>query len=106
MVYFAYYVVQKILKKERLPKTAILLSFLALLCWLPGLYFFSTKAKTTMVTPAQSRNMNQECILFNFYDSHDIWHILSAAGLYSTFVLLLILDDGVIDVPRKELKVF
>lgn len=37
------------------------------------------------VTAAESREMNAECVLLNFFDSHDLWHILSAVGIFFIF---------------------
>ena len=32
-------------------------------------------------TPEISRNKNQKCIIIDFYDYHDLWHILSSSAL-------------------------
>ena len=79
--------------------------------------------------PAESRAMNQECSLFGFYDKHDIWHMLSAFGMFFTFLVrdlielyyyyvsiepfffsrlqfVLVIDDGVANWERKKLKIF
>ena len=32
-------------------------------------------------TPEISRNKNQKCIIIDFYDYHDLWHILSSFAL-------------------------
>ena len=37
--------------------------------------------------PAESRAMNQKCSLLDFYDKHDIWHMLSAFGMFFTFLV-------------------
>ena len=59
-----------------------------------------------MLTAAESRNKNSECILGKLYDAHDIWHFFSATGLFFGFVLLLVLDDGIDHIPRKEIYIF
>ena len=55
-------------------------------------YFFAKELKTSAGTPAESRNKNADCALLIF-DNHDIWHFLSAAGLYQHFMFLLTLED-------------
>lgn len=57
-------------------------------------------------TPAESRQFNQECKLFRFYDFHDIWHFLSAVGMFFTFMVLLTLDDDLSHTHRTQIVVF
>ncbi|KAJ8978689.1 hypothetical protein NQ317_004217 [Molorchus minor] len=58
------------------------------------------------VTPAESRHLNQNCIMLNFFDKHDVWHLLSAPALYFSFMFLMCLDDDIIDTNQKEITVF
>ncbi len=106
MVYFLYYVSMKLIKKEKIPPFAIGTTILALICWIPAFYFFVTASKSTEVSPAESRNLNAACLISDLYDTHDIWHFLSAAGLFFNFVLLLVLDDGIAHVPRNKISIF
>ena len=39
------------------------------------------------LTPAESRELNHECLLLGYYDSHDIWHFLSATALLVSFLV-------------------
>ena len=39
------------------------------------------------IPPAESRAKNERCVFLNFYDEHDIWHMLSACGMF--FALLV-----------------
>ena len=45
--------------------------------------------------PLLLRKLNKECIWLNFFDSHDIWHFLSGAGLFFEFMFILTIDDDV-----------
>ena len=40
------------------------------------------------------------------YDHHDIWHFFSATGLFFNFLMLLLLDDGIDQVPTDEINIF
>ena len=48
-------------------------------------WIFPKKATTDKsLTPEKSRDYNQECIILNFFDAHDLWHILSSHALLMT----------------------
>ena len=58
--------------------------------WIAAFYFFLGKATTDKAeTPENSRNLNHECCLLNFYDYHDVWHILSSHALLMTVCLVI-----------------
>ena len=71
-----------------------------------GLYFFQNPPNSFEGTAAQSRNYNKECNMFHFYDYHDIWHFLSAAGMFFCFMLLLTLDEGLMDQDTQSILIF
>lgn len=45
-------------------------------------------------------------MLVRYYDSHDIWHFLSAFALFFTCWILLTLDDGIKTVPQGDIVDF
>jgi hypothetical protein len=73
--------------------------------WATLTVFFFDNATLWTVTPAESRQWNQVCIVMNFYDKH-VWHLLSAPALYLPFMFLLCLDDDLVDKKRKDIIVF
>ncbi len=63
--------------------------------WGFALYCFLGKQVTDKVeTPEKSRNLNHECTWLEFFDYHDIWHILSSHGLLMMvyFVMFMSLE--------------
>lgn len=52
------------------------------------------------------RLLNQPCVLFDYFDTHDVWHFLSATGIFLLLILLYVLDNGLEDVPRSDIRVF
>ena len=84
----------------------IVYSLLAMICWIPALYFFKTIKSSSNLTPAESRNLNEECAVLDLYDNHDIWHIFSAGGLFFSYMLLLTLDDGLFYTRRDTIHIF
>ena len=105
MLYFNFYWIMKLIKKEPVKVMPVVMAILMMICLIPGGYLFSSKEKTTVTTPALSRNLNKPCVLMIF-SGHDLWHFLSAAGLFFLFLLLLIIDDGIEDWPRNKIRIF
>ena len=68
--------------------------------------FFSNPPYSQGGSAAESRNFNRDCDIFDFYDYHDIWHFLSAAGLFFCFMLLITLDEGLLDTDTQSILVF
>ncbi|ODM96325.1 SID1 transmembrane family member 1 [Orchesella cincta] len=80
--------------------------FTSLTLWGIAIYFFFHEGSTWEASPAESRIQNNDCIIFGFYDSHDMWHFLSSAGLFCTAMLLLTVDDDLVDQPKSTIPVF
>ena len=105
MLYFFYYCLMKTIKKEPMKPMGYYLAFFVLAFMLPGGYLFTAKEKTTVESPAESRNMNKECVIMIF-SGHDLWHFLSSAGLFFVFLFLLVIDDGIADWPHQNICIF
>ena len=106
LVYTVYYISMKTYHKEKIRGPPIVYSILAVLCWVPALYFFTAIKSSSLVTPAESRNLNEECAVLDLYDNHDIWHIFSAGGLFFSYMMILTLDDGLFYTRREEIHIF
>ncbi|KAJ8721751.1 hypothetical protein PYW07_002526 [Mythimna separata] len=106
LLYMVFYLSMKLLHGERPRWYAWLYLAAASAAWAPGLYFFISGSTDWSTTPALSRHLNHECVVLQFYDSHDLWHILSAVALYFSFNAMLTWDDGLAAVKRTEIAVF
>ncbi|RZC36405.1 Sid-1-related C [Asbolus verrucosus] len=106
LLYFFFYIMMKFIHRERVNKLSLFFLVLSVLCAVPAMYFFLHKSISWSKTPAQSRQFNQECKLLRFYDFHDIWHFLSAIGMFFTFMVLLTLDDDLSHTHRSKIVVF
>jgi hypothetical protein len=61
-----------------------------LACWMMALYYFLQKPVTDKVKIAsKSRQLNAECVLWEFFDDHDLWHILSSFALLLSAYLII-----------------
>ncbi|KAJ8958061.1 hypothetical protein NQ318_002073 [Aromia moschata] len=106
LLYFFFYIVMKYLNKERVRIVTWFFLLISTLCAVTAMYFFLQKGISWSRSAAESRQFNKECILFRFYDSHDVWHFLSAVGMFFTFMVLLTLDDDLSHTHHSKIPVF
>ena len=92
-------------KNESLTWTTWIYILLALGFSAVGVVLFKQMERDSKISPALSRQLNQECTL-GIFDKHDLWHFMSAAGLFFTFMTTLTMEDNNTGMPRKELAVF
>lgn len=95
-LYFAYYLIYKIQKNEKIETKFKILIVLDLLLFITSLYFFFHTEYNTFIDIKESNKLNRKCILFNFFDSHDLWHIVSAFALYTFMNIIFFIDDETI----------
>ena len=68
--------------------------------------FYAAKHQSRNLSPAESREKNQECRFLQFYDNHDMWHFFSSLALFLALLGLLTIDDDLLYVPMDTIKVF
>lgn len=106
LMHMIFYLAMKLLHGEKLRWYVWVYLAAGAIAWAPALYFFLSGSSNWATTPALSRHRNHECRVLEFYDSHDLWHILSAIALYFSFNVMLTWDDGLAAVKRTEIAVF
>ncbi|XP_077988611.1 SID1 transmembrane family member 1-like [Glandiceps talaboti] len=107
LLYLTFYIVMKVVSERRKPRAIVIIYATLTLCfWGPALYFFTRFLAQFGKTPSESREGNRDCIFLNFFDHHDIWHFLSACGLFFSFMTLLTLDEDLDRTKRTEIQVF
>lgn len=67
-------------------------------------FYFKIDLTEWRKSAAYSREGNGKCMLWNFYDEHDVWHMLSAVAILFLYMTLLTMDDGVQGILQSELK--
>jgi len=105
-IYLAYYIGMKFLSGEKLSYLALWYLVLSMSCSIPAMYYFIHKEKNSNVSAAESREKNQPCTLFDFYDGHDIWHFLGGAGVFFVFMFIITIDDDIKYKDRNTITVF
>ncbi|XP_030319591.1 SID1 transmembrane family member 1 isoform X5 [Calypte anna] len=106
LLYLAFYIIMKLRSSERLLPIPLFCIMATAVVWAAALYFFFQTLSSWEETPAESREKNRPCILMGFFDDHDVWHFLSAAALFFSFLVLLTLDDDLDNVRRDKIPVF
>ncbi len=67
-----------------------------------ALLYFKIDLTEWRKSAAFSREGNGKCVLWSFYDEHDIWHMYSATAIFFFYMTLLTMDDGVQDIPQNQ----
>uniref|UniRef100_A0A669R5Q6 SID1 transmembrane family member 1 n=1 Tax=Phasianus colchicus TaxID=9054 RepID=A0A669R5Q6_PHACC len=87
LLYLAFYIIMKIRSSEKLLPIPLFCIVATAVVWAAALYFFFQTLSSWEETPAESREKNRSCILLGFFDDHDVWHFLSAAALFFSFLV-------------------
>ncbi|KAB7506706.1 SID1 transmembrane family member 1 [Armadillidium nasatum] len=106
LLYTGFYIIMKLRHGEKILLQPLIYLVFGTISWASSAYFFLAPRTTWEMTPAHSRQYNRDCSLLHFYDTHDIWHFLSASAMFFGFMLLLTLDDDLTFTPRETIPVF
>jgi len=106
LFYVVFYCIMKVVCGERIKLLPMLFGGASIITWGFALHFFVAGLTDWQTTAAQSREGNRECIAFNFYDDHDLWHFLSAIALFFSFMCVLTIDDDLDKRERSTINVF
>ena len=58
-----------------------------------SLKFFFMSVTDKFLPMNESNKLNKPCVLFDYFDYHDIWHILSAIGLFIFMNIIYFMDS-------------
>lgn len=94
VIYFLYYFIQKIKNKEPINKLIYIWLLIDIIILNLSLAFFFIELTDKFLPMNESNELNKPCVLFNYFDYHDIWHILSAIGLFIFMNIIYFLDTN------------
>jgi hypothetical protein len=106
MIYFCYYLIQKILNKEKISLIFWIWMVIDLIIIILSLIFFIKTSSNIFLTPEESNALNKPCVVLGYFDYHDIWHILSATGLFIFMNIVFFLDRRIDLIIGQEMRVF
>jgi hypothetical protein len=100
IIYFVYYIFLKIINKEHISIIIKIGICIDLIISIISFYFYFHTNYNSLLPIAKSNELNEKCILFNYFDNHDLWHLFSAIGFYIFMNIILFIDydiDGNIE---------
>ena len=105
-IYFIFYIIQKVLHREKIGWKKWVFLIINQIVLVAAIIFFTIPVNDKYLSPNESRELNQPCVLFNYWDYHDIWHILSATGLFMFMLISLYIDNDLQDTNTNEIPIF
>ncbi|KAF2073456.1 hypothetical protein CYY_005241 [Polysphondylium violaceum] len=106
LVYLFYYIYMKFKHGEKVHFGIWILFIVMLVSWTVGLWFFEIPVTNKFLTFDESLKLNEPCVVFDYFDTHDVWHFFSAVGLFSIMSIVYFIDWDLRYVPRSLIHVF
>ena len=57
-----------------------------------SLYFYQLPTIKNSGSQEESAKYNSECVLFNFFDTHDLWHFCSSTWMFTGTLFVWVLN--------------
>ena len=105
-IYFIFYLVQKVIHKEYINYKIWFSLLIDQIILITALIFFETPVSDKYLSPEDSRKLNHKCILFDYWDYHDIWHIFSATGLFMFMIIVFLIDKNLDNILTIDIPIF
>ena len=106
LLYFCYYLIQKLRYREKISILFWIWMTIDLAIFILSLFFFANTSSNIFLTPDESNALNSPCIILGYFDYHDIWHILSATGLFIFMNIVYFLDRSLDSVVGQKIYIF
>lgn len=106
LIYFLYYILMKLKHKERIKPIFFIWLVIDIVVIALSLIYFVKTSSNIFLPIDESNALNKPCVLFNYFDYHDIWHILSATGLFIFINLVYFLDKNLNDSFDNNIPIF
>ena len=103
IIYFLYYIIQKINNREKISYIIWIWLLLDIIVIVLSLIFFMKSVTDKLLPLDGSNKLNEPCVLFNYFDYHDIWHIFSSIGLFIFVNIVYFMDNNTFE---EEINIF
>lgn len=92
IIYIIYYIAQKINHREHIYIHKWMLLVITISLFIASIICFETPVSDKTLSHNESDALNKDCVLFDYWDYHDIWHILSSFGIFTFMCLVYYID--------------
>jgi hypothetical protein len=75
-----------------IPFWKVLIGIFTIIMICLSLYFYQLPTIDDKASQEDSAKYNRPCVLFDYFDTHDVWHFLSAIGMFSSILFVWLLD--------------
>jgi hypothetical protein len=106
MIYFIYYLILKVRNKEKISTLIWVWIVIDIITISISLVFFLTAVSNKFLPMEESNSLNSGCVLFNYFDYHDIWHIVSSIGLFIFINIIFFIDNNIEYTVVQEINIF
>ena len=105
-IYFLYYIIHKLKHSEPISKKIYFFFIVDVITLTLAIYFYTKYVTNITLSIEESNKLNRPCVLFTYFDYHDIWHILSATGLFIFMNIVFFLDKNLDNTLLPDIAVF
>lgn len=103
IVYFLYYIIQKLNNREKISKIIWIWLVLDIIIIVLALIFYLKAVSDKLLPLKDSNKLNKPCVLVDYFDYHDIWHIFSSLGLFIFMNIVYFMDNNTYN---EEISIF
>ena len=106
IIYFVFYITNKLYYGEHISLSLWLLIVVDIIVLSISLVYYEIAVTDKMLTPDESDKLNKPCVLFDYFDYHDLWHLFSSLGLFLLMIIFYNIDYDLITTENRYIKVF
>ncbi len=97
VIYFTYYLGLKIKNRESVGILLWIWMLIDIIIMSLSIVFFLIAVTDKFSSMEESNKLNKPCVLLNYFDYHDIWHVLSSIGLFIFMNIIYFMDNNLKD---------
>ena len=106
LIYFIYYLSSKYYNGEKCGYKWFISLFINIIEIIVALILFEIPVSNKLLPIDESNRLNKPCTMFDYFDTHDMWHFMSAIGLFHALLNIFLLDQDLNYNKRENIAIF